>query len=95
MLVGIIIQNKPSEEDVIKNSKPEYLYSLPFEQGRFSQVVNLDDLDIEVKVSTKTMLKAVYIKEKKDIEDVIILFQKIHLINISLSEKHFPQMINY
>ena len=63
----------PTEDDIIKNSKPNHLYNHEFEKGRFFQVVHDDDEGFVAKLSSKTMLKAVYIKEKDDIEGIEII----------------------
>lgn len=63
----------PTEDDVILNSKPNHLYSHEFEKGRFFQVVHEDEEGFEIKLSTRTMLKAVYIKDKNDIEGIEII----------------------
>lgn len=60
----------PTEADIIQNSKEGMLYSHAFGQGRFFQVVHSDDEGFEVKLATRTMLKAVYIKEADDIEGI-------------------------
>ncbi|MEO8589047.1 MAG: Shedu immune nuclease family protein [Flavobacteriales bacterium] len=60
----------PTQADIILNSKEGMLYSHDFGHGRFFQVVHSDEEGFEVKLATKTMLKAVYIKEADDIEGV-------------------------
>ena len=93
MSLGRIIRDKPSEDDVINNSKPGYLYSHDFPQGRFFQIVYHDASGFEVKVAAKTMLKAVYIKDKEDIEGIEFIKivegeekQRIKLSNFNLSQ---------
>ncbi|MCI1751727.1 MAG: DUF4263 domain-containing protein [Flavobacteriales bacterium] len=60
----------PTQAEIILNSKEGMLYSHDFGHGRFFQVVHSDEEGFEVKLATKTMLKAVYIKEADDIEGV-------------------------
>lgn len=60
----------PTEADIIQNSREGVLYSHAFERGRFFQVVHNNEEGFEVKLATKTMLKAVYIKEVDDIEGI-------------------------
>lgn len=64
------IINPASEDDVIMNSTSGYLYNHEFEKGRFFQVVHADGDGFSIKTATKTMLKAVYIKDKEDIEGI-------------------------
>jgi len=65
--------SKPTEEDIINNSKPDHLYNHDFGGGRFFQVVH-DDLEnaTTIKVATKTMLKIVYKPDIKDVESFYI-----------------------
>lgn len=64
---------KTSEEDVIWGSIPERLYSHEFEKGRFFQVVHEDEKGFEIKFAPRTMLKAVYLYDKDDIEGIEII----------------------
>lgn len=64
---------KTSEEDVIWGSIPDRLYSHEFEKGRFFQVVHEDEKGFEIKLAPRTMLKAVYLYEKDDIEGIEII----------------------
>ena len=57
-----------SEEDIILNSRPNFLYSHDFGRGRFFQIVHNDEDGFGVKLAPKTMLKVIYLKEKDDIE---------------------------
>ncbi len=61
---------KPSEEDVIRNSKLETLYNHKFEKGRFFQVIFEDDNEIHVQLAPRTIMKVVYLREKNDIEGI-------------------------
>lgn len=76
-------QFKPSEEEIIKTSKPNILYSHEFEVGRFFQVVHEDENGATFRFAPKTMLKIIYIKEHDDIEG----FEIIKLVNESEKEK--------
>jgi len=60
----------PSEEEIIQNMKPNRLYWHEFDKGRFFQVVHQDEKGFQIKLASRTMLKAVYIKEKDDIEGI-------------------------
>lgn len=61
---------KPTEEDVIRNSKLETLYNHAFEKGRFFQVVFADESEFHIKLAPRTMMKVVYLKGKDDIEGI-------------------------
>lgn len=65
-------QVKPSEEEVIRNSKLEHLYNHSFSSGRFFQVVFSDESSTDIKLAPRTMLRVVYLKEKDDIEGIKI-----------------------
>ncbi|SDL59961.1 Shedu immune nuclease family protein [Kriegella aquimaris] len=84
----------PTEDDIINNSKPNHLYSHEFEKGRFFQVVHEDEEGFEIKLSTRTMLKAVYIKEKNDIEgiEIIKLIGKDEKQKIGFSKFNLAQL---
>lgn len=70
----IVSENtKPTEEEIILNSKLEHLYNHEFEEGRYFQVVFSDDNETDIKFASKTMLKIVYIKQKDDIEGIEII----------------------
>lgn len=62
-----VSNHKSTEEEIIRNHKPNMLYWHEFEAGRFFQVVHEDENGFEIKLAPKTMLKAVYIKEQDDI----------------------------
>jgi hypothetical protein len=64
---------KTSEEEVIWGSIPDRLYSHEFEKGRFFQVVHEDEKGFEIKLAPRTMLKAVYLHEKDNIEGIEII----------------------
>jgi len=65
--------NKNLEEEILEGSKPNHLYNHEFEKGRFFQVVHEDKEGFEVKLSSRTMLKAIYLKEKDDIKGIEII----------------------
>lgn len=84
---------KPTEEDIILGSKPNRLYWHEFEKGRFFQVVHQDEAGFEIKLAPRTMLKAVYIKDKDDIEGIeIIKVSSVKTEKISLSKFNFAQL---
>ncbi len=95
-----MFQNSPrkriaaTEDDIILNSKPNHLYSHEFEKGRFFQVVYEDEEGFEIRLSTRTMLKAVYIKEKNDIEgiEIIKLIGKDEKQRIGFSKFNLAQL---
>ncbi len=74
---------KPSQEDIIENSLPNHLYSHEFGRGRFFQIVHEDENGFGIKIGSRTMLKAVYITEKEDIEGI----EFIKLVNGSEVQK--------
>lgn len=84
----------PTEEDIIMGSFPNRLYSHEFEKGRFFQIVHEDIDGFEVKLAPRTMLKAVYIRDKEDIEGIEI----IKIVNgqdtqcVKLSKFNFAQL---
>ena len=61
---------KPTEEDIIRNSKLETLYNRKFDNGRFFQVVFEDENEVHVKIAPRTMMKVVYIRDNDDIEGI-------------------------
>ncbi len=88
-----ITQDNPTEEEIIRNSKPNRLYWNEFEKGRFFQVVHEDEDGFEVKLAPRTMLKVVYLKDYDDIEG----FEVIKVTNqstqkVKLSKFNFAQL---
>lgn len=69
------LSNKRKDEEIINNSKTDYLYCHEFEYGRFFTVVFEDENGFEIKLSPRTMMKVVYIKDKNDIEGLEIIKQ--------------------
>jgi len=61
---------KPSEDDVIRNSKLETLYNHKFDKGRFFQVIFEDENEVHVQIAPRTMMKVVYIRDNDDIEGI-------------------------
>jgi len=87
---------KTPEEDVIWGSIPDRLYSHEFEKGRFFQVVHEDEKGFEIKLAPRTMLKAVYIKEKNDIEGFeIIKISNVKTEKVLLSKFNFLQLKSF
>ena len=64
---------KLTEDDIFINSRPNHLYSHEFEKGRFFQIVHDDGEGFIARLSSKTMLKAIYIKNKDDLEGIEII----------------------
>lgn len=92
-MIGSTILNS-SEEDIIMGSIPNMLYSHEFEKGRFFQVVHQDEVGFQIKLAPRTMLKAVYLKEKEDIEgiEIIKVVSGQDTQRIKLSKFNFAQL---
>jgi hypothetical protein len=86
--------HKPSEEEIIRNHKPNLLYSHDFGSGRFFQVVHEDEAGFEIKLASKTMLKAVYVKHQDDIEgiEIIKLVSEREIQRVKLSKFNLAQI---
>ncbi|MBF4238089.1 DUF4263 domain-containing protein, partial [Vibrio anguillarum] len=52
---------RPTEDDVIRNSKLETLYNHTFEKGRFFQVIFSDENECHIQLAPRTMMKVVYL----------------------------------
>lgn len=85
---------KPSEEEIIKTSKTNRLYSHEFEAGRFFQVIHEDENEAIVRFAPRTMLKIIYIKEQDDIEgfEIIKLVNEAEKERVKLSKFNFAQL---
>lgn len=85
---------KPSEEEIIKTSKPNRLYSHEFEAGRFFQVVHEDENEATIRFAPRTMLKIIYIKDQDDIEgfEIIKLVNETEKERVKLSKFNFAQL---
>ncbi len=88
---------KPSEEEIIKTSKPNRLYSHEFKAGRFFQVVHDDEDGATIRFAPKTMLKIIYIKDQEDIEgfEIIKLVNEAEKERVKLSKFNFAQLIEF
>ena len=88
---------KTSEEDVIWGSILDRLYSHEFEKGRFFQVVHEDEKGFEIKLAPRTMLKAVYLYDKDDIEGIEIIkaVSGKDTERIKLSKFNFAQLKSF
>lgn len=64
---------KPTEEEIIGNSRLEQLYNHDFGQGRFFQVVFEDPHEVRFKLAPRTMMKVVYLADKDNIEGLEIV----------------------
>lgn len=95
MIRGKALQT--SEEDVIWGSIPDRLYSHEFEKGRFFQVVHEDEKGFEIKLAPRTMLKAVYLYDKDDIEGIEIVkaVSGKDTERIKLSKFNFAQLKSF
>ncbi len=85
---------KPSEEEIIKTSKINRLYSHEFEAGRFFQVVHEDENAATIRFAPRTMLKIIYIKDQDDIEgfEIIKLVNESEKERVKLSKFNFAQL---
>ncbi len=85
---------KPSEEEIIKTSKPNRLYSHEFEAGRFFQVVHEDENGATIRFAPRTMLKIIYIKDQDDIEgfEIIKLINETEKERVKLSKFNLAQL---
>lgn len=90
-------QAKISEEEVILNSRPNFLYSNEFEKGRFFQVVYEDEKEVLLKFAERTMLKIVYIKKQDDIDgfEIIKLVSEKEKERVKLSKFNFAQLRSF
>lgn len=88
---------KSTEENIIWGSIADRLYSQEFEKGRFFQVVHEDEAGFEIKLAPRTMLKAVYLKEKDDIEGIEIIkaVSGIDIERVKLSKFNFAQLKSF
>jgi len=85
---------KPTEEEIIRTSKPNRLYSHEFEAGRFFQVVHEDEDGATIRFAPRTMLKVIYIKDQEDIEgfEIIKLVNETEKERVKLSKFNFAQL---
>lgn len=85
---------KPSEEEIIKTSKTNRLYSHEFEAGRFFQVIYEDETGATIRFASRTMLKIIYIKGQDDIEgfEIIKLVSEAEKEKVKLSKFNFAQL---
>lgn len=85
---------KPSEEEIIKTSKTNRLYSHEFEAGRFFQVVHEDENGATIRFAPRTLLKIIYIKDQDDIEgfEIIKLINETEKERVKLSKFNFAQL---
>ncbi len=85
---------KPTQEDIIRSSKPNRLYSHEFEAGRFFQVIYEDESGATIKLAPKTMIKVTYLKKQDDIEgiEIIKLIDEVNRESIKLSKFNLAQL---
>lgn len=92
--MALLSNEKPTEEEVIRNSIPNRLYQHDFGKGRYFSVVHQDSNGFEIQLASRTMMKVLYIKEKDD----IVSFEITKLINglekqkVSLNNFNFAQL---
>lgn len=88
---------KPTEDDVIQNSKLEYLYNHDFGSGRFFQVVFANRNETHINLAPRTLMKIVYIREKDDIEGIEIVkeISGTEKQRIKLSKFNFQQLKSF
>lgn len=65
--------NEAREDEVIQNSKPYHLYQHECEKGRFFQAVYHDDSEVHFNISSKTLIKVIFLKETNDLEGLEIV----------------------
>lgn len=63
----------PTEDDVILNSRLEHLYNNEFGNGRYFQVVFDGENEAHIQVSSRILMKVIYIKERDDIRGLEIV----------------------
>lgn len=87
-------RGKPTEREIIENSKTNRLYSNDFGDGRFFQVIHEDEYSSTIRFASRTMLKIVYLKEKEDINgfEIIKLINKKETQRVKLNNVNFQQM---
>ncbi|MCU0467144.1 MAG: hypothetical protein MUF58_00965 [Arcicella sp.] len=85
---------KPSENDIINNSRLEHLYNHSFGDGRFFQVVFADESETHIQLATKTMMKIVYLVNQDDIEgiEIIKFVSESEKERIKFSKFNFQQL---
>lgn len=85
---------KPTDEEIIQNSRLEQLYNHEFEQGRFFQVVFEDTHEVHFKLAPRTMMKVVYIADKDDIEglEIVKLIDGAEKQKVKFSAFNFQQL---
>jgi hypothetical protein len=84
---------KPTEEEVIRASYTNTLYSHEFGDGRFFQVVHEDETGFEVKLAPRTMFKVKYLIDEGDIEGFeIIKVSNVATQKVTLSKFNFDQL---
>lgn len=96
------IRTAPTEEEIILNSRLEQLYNHEFERGRFFQVVFENEDELGIRLSSRTLMKVVYIKDKEDIEGIELIKlvggqqkQKVKFSKFNLQQlKMFLQLIS-
>ncbi|MEQ1763396.1 MAG: hypothetical protein ABL984_09660, partial [Pyrinomonadaceae bacterium] len=82
------------EEDIIRNSRTNTLYPKDFGGGRFFTVVFEDESGFGVKLAPKTMVKVLYIPERKNIEGLHItkLVREKEVQKLDLNKFDFQQL---
>ncbi len=64
---------KPTEDEIIHNSKTNVLYTTDFKDGKYFQVVFKDETGFGVQIAPRTMFKVLYIKNKDDLTSFEII----------------------
>lgn len=85
---------KPTEEEIIQNSRLEQLYNHEFEQGRFFQAVFEDPTEVHFRLAPRTMMKVVYLPDKDDIEgiEIVKLVEDEEVQRVKFSKFNFQQL---
>lgn len=90
-------RKKPTEREVIENSKTNRLYNNDFGNGRFFQVVHEDEYCSQIRFAPKTMLKIIYLKDKEDINgfEIVKLINEKEVQRVKLNNVNFQQIKDF
>lgn len=89
------LSNRTSDQEgIIRNSRTNTLYSHDFGNGRFFSVIHEDESGFDVKLAPRTMLKVVYLPEKRNIEGlhIVKLISNRETQKLDLSKFDFQQL---
>ncbi|MCF8053827.1 MAG: DUF4263 domain-containing protein [Deltaproteobacteria bacterium] len=94
---------KPTEDEIIQNSKTDVLYTTDFQDGKYFQVVFEDETGFGIQIATRTMFKVLYIKNKADLTsfEIVKCTKKSDKAEfedkqkVTLSQFNFSQLIAF